>query len=135
MCQWSAATVLHKGKYYCDECFNKVDDFHVPASVEVVFTLDDLEKTTRFSIYKEINEERNRQDEQWGGPAHDDTHIPNEWLGFIQDQNKKAISDIVKAPMWMWYGSIRARLVKIAALAVAGIESIDREMARKKGQP
>lgn len=79
-------------------------------------------------IFQEIAIERERQDNQWGGPEHDDTRLYFDWFTFIRGQIRRytpqskdlpKISDRVKA--------IRSRLVKIAALAVAGIESIDRQ--------
>lgn len=75
------------------------------------------------NILLEVIQERERQDEQWGGPEHDDSHFIYEWLQFIDDQYEKGMHE------WICGGGrnkIRARLVKIAALAFAGIESIDR---------
>lgn len=71
----------------------------------------------------DISRERERQDQQWGGPAHDDTHDAPEWLGLIYNQIVSAnhAGAEVYDP-----SQVRARLVKIAALAVAGIQSIDR---------
>jgi hypothetical protein len=78
-------------------------------------------------VLDEVCDERIRQDKQWGGDKHDDEHGPIEWLGFIDYQADKAISETAGlqtdrsiAPY------VRARLVKIAALAVAGMASIDR---------
>lgn len=75
----------------------------------------------------EVLAERKRQDAQWGGPAHDDEHAALEWLSFIDNQTDKAIRETAG---WLHESSIapdvRVRLVKIAALAVAAIESIDR---------
>jgi hypothetical protein len=70
------------------------------------------------TAYQEVEEERRRQDQQWGGPEHDDQHAAHRWLQFIHRQ-------VVKQR-----GSpARGFLVKIAALAIAGIESIDRKAA------
>ena len=35
-------------------------------------------------IYGEILEERDRQDQKWGGQAHDDKHDPCDWIAFIR---------------------------------------------------
>lgn len=65
-----------------------------------------------------INDERESQDKQWGGPKHDDTHDPVHFLRYIQHQIDKVTKENMNS---------RSRLVKIAALAVAGIESMDRK--------
>lgn len=68
--------------------------------------------------FADILLERGRQDEQWGGPQHDDTHNEDDWAGFIEYQVRKVnMSD----------GPERERFVKIAALAVAAIQSLDRK--------
>jgi len=66
----------------------------------------------------DILAERKRQDAQWGGPAHDDSHNIWDWLHFIDLQVGKTREGPIDQ---------RARLVKIAALALAAIESIDRK--------
>ena len=60
--------------------------------------------------------ERARQDAQWGGPSHDDQHDPVDWSHFIEEQ-----------AYWGREQDPRRRFIKIAALAVAAIESIDRK--------
>jgi hypothetical protein len=76
-------------------------------------------------------DERIAQNEQWGGAAHDDEHTVNTtaqcWRGFILDQYQKARADL--GGLFTVHDELRAeraRLVKMAALAIAGIESIDR---------
>lgn len=66
--------------------------------------------------------ERERQDGKWGGPQHDDEHSTAEFVQLIQDYAAWAR---VMAGM----GSrekARRRLVQVAALAVAAVESIER---------
>jgi hypothetical protein len=80
-------------------------------------------------VYAEVLAERAKQDAQWGGPAHDDTHTTDDWMGEVVQQVKKAAKDVGEAEMC---GAsvppiVRARLIKIAALAIAGVESIDRK--------
>jgi hypothetical protein len=79
--------------------------------------------------YGEITKERNRQDEIWGGPEHDDTHTPEEWRSYIQYQiNNMSPSDRMTSAI-LDEDNYRTRLIRIAALAVAAIQSLD----RKKG--
>jgi hypothetical protein len=78
-------------------------------------------------VYADIRAERERQDEQWGGPEHDDEHGPADWLHFIDKQIIAGVFDVELGEQNP--GSYRARLVKTAALAVAAIESHDRKSA------
>lgn len=72
-------------------------------------------------IFGEISAERRRQDEEWGGSAHDDSHELFEWGEFIRKQNNAAIGNFSKPQ------EFEARMVKVAALAVAAIESSRRQ--------
>lgn len=74
---------------------------------------------TQASIIAEILAERARQDKQWGGSKHDDEHVAGEWLEFIANQAEKMAYIPTDA---------RMRFIKIAALAIAAIESIDRRL-------
>lgn len=75
------------------------------------------------AIFKKVLEERARQDEEWGGPEHDDQHTPADWLDFIEKQVSKAREQR--------FGSMRGRFIKIAALAVAALQSMNRTMEQK----
>jgi hypothetical protein len=72
-------------------------------------------------VLVEVAGERVRQNEKWG-PAHDDAHTPNEWVQLIHDYASWArvmngMGNIAKE---------RERLIQVAALAVAAVESMDR---------
>ena len=73
-----------------------------------------IEPVERMRIFGEIHDERQRQDEQWGGPNHDD------FDRFIRHQLLA-----IEA-----HASVRKCFVNIAALAIAAVESIDRELTR-----
>ncbi|WP_019653985.1 hypothetical protein [Variovorax atrisoli] len=77
----------------------------------------------RLIAFRDVSAERNRQDEQWGGAANDDTHSVVDWQNCILKQTRQLASR----------AEHRARLVKIAALAIAAIESTDRIEASSKG--
>lgn len=70
--------------------------------------------------YDSIQQERRAQDAQWGGPSHDDTHMTGDWFTYILYQVDRA-----RYPKDI--DEVRERLVKIGALAVAAIDSIDRK--------
>ena len=71
-------------------------------------------------ILKEIVDERDRQDEMWGGEEHDDGHRINDWIAFITEYLGKSR----EAPYNI--GNFRDNMIKVAALAVAAAESVDR---------
>jgi hypothetical protein len=63
--------------------------------------------------------ERLNQDEQWGGPRHDDEHIYFNWLSFIRKQTMKKF--LFRPSLF------EVTMVKIAALAMAAYESSRRK--------
>ncbi len=88
-------------------------------------------------IWKEIKEERGRQDAQWGGPDHDDTHALWNWIIYIRGHNKAAgklmlqerpVHDFAPAAVEQF----RKQMVRVAALAVAAIESVDRRRLKER---
>jgi hypothetical protein len=72
------------------------------------------------TVYDEIKTERAAQDVKWGGPLHDDTHTPDHWVNFVIEHAEDAISDEHHLSAY------RKEMVRVAALAVAAIESWDR---------
>jgi hypothetical protein len=71
-------------------------------------------------IFDEILHERMSQDEEHGGPAHDDTHRTADWTAFIHDHANRA--DLTPSS-----ARYRYELIRIAATAIAAIESFDRK--------
>lgn len=71
-------------------------------------------------VIEEVVAERSWQDEKWGGPAHDDTHSVQEFVAFIHEHVEKAIAPGTSPDKTC------SRLVEVAALAVAAVESIRR---------
>lgn len=74
-------------------------------------------------IWSDIERERDRQDAQWGGPDHDAQHDAFDWCNYVHKQlgliNTEATVD-------RGAHTFRARMVKVAALAIASIEAYDR---------
>lgn len=79
-------------------------------------TLDMVDATTE--VTAELAMERALQDAQWGGPEHDDQHTPHDWAQYIHNQ---------LSMMFHREGEERDRFIKVAALAVAAVQSIDRK--------
>lgn len=77
-------------------------------------------KTGGSQVYEQIKKERIAQDCRFGGPWHDDTHGPIDWLNFIRKHTEQAE---VGCPT-----DYRYQLTRIAALAVAAAESYDRQV-------
>ncbi len=74
------------------------------------------------AVLAEVEEERDRQNLQWGGPEHDIHHGTRDWAAFLVEHLGKAL-DSNRADHY------RRRMVQVAALAIAAIESHD---AREK---
>jgi hypothetical protein len=72
-------------------------------------------------VLAQISDERHRQDQEWGGPEHDDHHSPEDWEALLALEADK---------LSMWDGryaaDYRDRLIKVAALAVAAAQAWDR---------
>lgn len=78
-------------------------------------------------VISEVVAERAWQDEKWGGPAHDDTHSVQDFVAFIHEHAEKAIRPGTASDITC------SRLVEVAALAVAAVESIRRKDSRSAG--
>ncbi len=82
-------------------------------------------------ILGEVAAERERQDGRWGGAEHDDDMTMDAFVQLIADYAGWAR---VKAREGA-FDEARLRLVQAAALAVAAVESLDREKAQRDAPP
>lgn len=82
---------------------------------------------SREKIYAEVDRERARQDTEWGGPEHDDSHDASAWGEFVTKHIARAMSEPVDnvGPIF------RQQMIRVAALAVAAVEWFDRWEARQ----
>ena len=69
---------------------------------------------TRTTILESVIQERNRQDKKWGGPLHDIEHSEQDWEMFIKEHCHFSLKT-----------DFRKRMIEVAALAIAAIESHD----------
>lgn len=86
------------------------------------------------AIFEEVLAERQRQDERWGGPAHDDTLCADEWTNLLFETTWEAAHACELNIQEIAVSRYRQALVKIAALAMAAIAACDRH-AFKGGPP
>lgn len=77
--------------------------------------------------YQQIADERARQNERYGGAKHDDEHSGLDWIVHVTRHLGKAADEAMHART----DGLRHRLVQVAALCVAAIESIDRRAGGK----
>lgn len=98
-----------------------------PDAPEAVFIGADplLQPVQHTSVLGLVAAERKRQDDKWGGAAHDDQHSTASFVQLIEDyagwaRTMAGMNSPAKA---------RNRLIQVAALAVAAVESIDRTAA------
>lgn len=86
------------------------------------------------NVYDEIRVEREYQDKRWGHVADDTLNTPWMWVAYIAAYSTKWMvgsflplhKDVVVA--------FRVAMVKTAAIAIAAVESLDRQR-EKNGQP
>ena len=74
------------------------------------------------SVYEDIVKERSAQDAEFGGARVDDTKPHDFWLILAGKHLGKACSGWVRGER----GTIRDALVRVAAICVAAVESMDR---------
>ena len=82
-----------------------------------------LAEKTDGKLFYELWQRRCKQDAKHGGPSHDDTHTPEEWCGFVEEFNARALSARTDAEQFEDY------MFDVAALAVAAIQSSRRKRA------
>ena len=84
-------------------------------------------------VLDEIYYERERQDAKWGA---DRNHHPGEWLMILGEEVGEANKAALEAHFGGYgrdsYADMRKELIQVAAVAVATIESLDRNELKKK---
>lgn len=119
--------VPDEGPIDLEETKGVIIGFEDPESINVLLeALSAIQEKfgdgSRWRVLVDVIEERRRQDVERGGPDRDDGHTVGEWHSLIQKQLHLAV---VNPPE-----DERERWVKVAAIATARIESIDRVKAR-----
>lgn len=77
-------------------------------------------------ILEEVQQERIKQDAKWG----EQNHLPIEWCAILGEEvgevNKEALENHFRYNDKRNYTNYRTELIQVAAVAVAMIESLDR---------
>jgi len=85
------------------------------------------------TVYDDVRAERERQNAKWGGPRHDDRHGAGDWFSYLHGHLEKA--EAACAEDEGYNGGLRIedgaeyrrRIIEVAALAVAAVETFDRQ--------
>ncbi len=125
-----------------------------PADPATASTTEERKASVIPSVYDEIRTERAAQNAKWGGPEHDDEHDGLDWLSYLLEHAAKMLSGAVRAERGDWpsnnpmhdrrwtftvlvppsgernWRAYRKQLIRVAALAVAAVESSDRRAAQ-----
>jgi hypothetical protein len=81
----------------------------------------------RLDIFAEVNEKRLYQEAKWGNRADDTKNTPNDWVSYIANHSTKWFPGGFTPYCEETVQEFRAAMVDVAALAVAAIESLDRQ--------
>lgn len=107
---------------------------------EALAGLDDIERDfgdpmpPLHKVLGEVEQERLKQNKKWG----EQNHHPAEWLMILGEEvgeaNKAALETNFKYPENDGWKSYREELVQVAAVAIAMIESVDRNQLKNQAQ-
>jgi hypothetical protein len=104
--------------------------------IEPTFSFVMAEKSWRLrEVLDDVIAERQRQDAKWGGASHDDEHSARDWSGFRLIREVEALASagvladesIGDWTSWEGEAEYKKALVEIAALAIAQLESFERQ--------
>lgn len=86
---------------------------------------------SRQDILNEIDAERAYQDGRWGHAADDTKNAPNDWAAYIAHHATRWFTGGFAPYKRGAVDAFRKEMIKAAALAVAAVESVDRQRAEK----
>lgn len=95
---------------------------------------EECEYMTRQAILKEIDNEREYQVKKWGNGADDTKNQPNDWTAYIGHHSTRWFNGGFAPYDADTVAAFRKQMIKTAALAVAAVESIERQIA-ENGAP
>jgi NTP pyrophosphatase (non-canonical NTP hydrolase) len=81
-------------------------------------------------VISDVRAERERQDEKWG----EQNHMPDRWMCILMEEVGEAAKEILEAQATILVPrgrkKFREEMVQVAAVALAIIECVDRQLAR-----
>jgi chaperone required for assembly of F1-ATPase len=83
----------------------------------------------REAILNEITNERLYQEEKWGNTTDDTVNTPNDFVSYIGAYSTKWFPGGFPPYTEETVANFRKSMMKVAALAVAAVESVDRQQA------
>lgn len=78
-------------------------------------------------MYEEIRAEREYQQNKWGNEADDTVNSPNDFVSYIAHHSTRWFSGGFEPYPSETIDEFRKQMIKVAALAVAAVESLDRQ--------
>lgn len=84
------------------------------------------------SIYKEIVAERTYQKEKWGDKVDDTLNTPWMWAAYISQYATKWMAGTFLPLKADVTDAFRKSMIKVATLAIAAVESVDRQRANNE---
>lgn len=82
---------------------------------------------SRESIIQEIFAERDHQIAKWGNTADDTKNRPNDWAAYIAHHSTRWFDGTFAPYRSPTVVAFRKEMIKVATLAMAAIESLDRQ--------
>ena len=84
---------------------------------------------SRETFLEDVRIEREYQERKWGNSADDTVNEPNDWVAFINHYATRWFSGGFAPYSAETVEDFRSSMVKVAALACAAVESVDRQIA------
>lgn len=106
---------IEEMREYCQWVMNCLDK-EILVDGEVTF----VNRDTDTDVIDDVMEQCAKNDDQWGGDSHDDSHSETDWMAFIDHQ-------LYKLEEGYGLSQFRERMIKVAALAIQAVESYDRK--------
>lgn len=79
------------------------------------------------NVYEEIQKEREYQIDKWGNAADDSVNTPNDFVSYIAHHSTRWFVGGFLPYNENDVNKFRTQMIKTAALAVAAVESLDRQ--------
>lgn len=78
-------------------------------------------------LFEEVAAECDYQESKWGTEADDTKNSPNDWVAYIAAYSTKWFAGGFVPYKQMTVDKFRAMMIKVAAIAISAVASIDRQ--------